>query len=139
MHRGIIKTIFLIVAVLNITGCRNTPKKYLPEQIYRKLLSKCPDAAGKELEIYYMDGDCSFCIAKAIQIDNSMSSKPNYRAIFITRSDNTLLIEYYFKEKNIKSCLIADKDSIMENSNINLNEVVLILKDLSITPIMSDK
>jgi DUF4097 and DUF4098 domain-containing protein YvlB len=68
MHIKFIKISVLLIS-LNIAACQNSYKKYLPEEVYRKLLVNCPDATSKELEIYYMDGNCSFCIAKAVKID----------------------------------------------------------------------
>ncbi len=125
----------LLISLMSLAACKTSEKRYLPTETYRRLLLKCPDIRGKELNIYYMDGDCSVCIGKAIRLDSIVAQSPNLAAVFVSRSDNSVLTDFYFNKAHIKGCKIADADSILSNSGIKFNEIVSVSRDLSVATI----
>lgn len=118
------------------TSCKKEKTRLMPRQVYDKLVSKCPSSAGKQLEIYYMDGDCSMCIAKAILIDSLAKKKDDVSVIFVVRTENQILTNYYFRLNRVQACILQEKDSILKKSSILFNEAVLISNELVISPLL---
>lgn len=116
-------------------SCNQKNYRYISDDAHHMLLTKFPQLKGFDWTIYYMDGGCSFCIAKAITIDNDVKKNKNMKAIFVSVSDNSVLVEYYFKQNKIDGFLISGKDSILKNSNIMFNEVVVVHSDKSISSV----
>lgn len=131
--------LFVVFLELVFSACKTKNEMHLSSKTYRALLDKCPNIGGKEIELYYMDGTCSFCIAKAQEIEKGLRNKPDWKALFVVRSSNKELTDFYFKEQKIESCIIYDTDSIMKNSNIRFNEVVKISQDLVMTEVRDKK
>lgn len=118
------------------TSCKTEKVRLMPRQVYDKLVSSCPGSAGKQLQIYYMDGDCSMFIAKAILIDSLAKKKDNVSVIFVVRTENQILTNYYFRENRVQACILQEKDSILSKSNILFNEAVSISNDRAISPLL---
>lgn len=118
------------------TSCKKEKARLMPRQVYDKLVSKCPGSAGKQLEIYYMDGDCSMCIAKALLIDSLAKKKDDVSVIFVVRTENQILTNYYFRLNRVQACILQEKDSILKKSSILFNEAVLISNELVISPLL---
>ena len=126
-------TIYFFIA--GAISCDKKKDRYFSESAYKMILERMPRAKDKELTIYYMDGDCSFCIAKAIAIEKDLKDTKNVLAIFVAVTNNPATIEYYFKKSNIQDLLISSRDSILKNSNVLFNEVVMIQKNRKMSTI----
>lgn len=128
-----------VISFVICTSCKREKVRLMPRQVYDKLISTCPGTAGKQLEIYYMDGDCSMCIAKAVLIDSLAKKKDDVSVIFVVRSENQILTNYYFRENRVQACILQEKDSILNKSNILFNEAVSISNKRVISPLVIPK
>lgn len=126
-------TAFIILIYVFLVSCNlHKPEHRLlfNEEVLEKIHKYCPSTERKIIRLYYLDGNCSFCIAKAYQID-LLAEKKGIATVFVSISDNEKLTEYYFKDKKINGCLISGKDSLLSKSGIYLNDVVDIQLDNS--------
>lgn len=109
-------------------GCGYGRKEKWPDNgAFHRIFDSFPALKGHDLEIYYFDGDCAFCIAKALEIDHSAAKAPGSRAVFIARTGNPDILIYNFRNTGITSPLIIDKDSLLGHY-FQINEVVKIDK-----------
>lgn len=103
--------LILLASICFLSSCRQKNKdnkQLLDQQIYDTLVSQCPNIAGKAMQLYYFDGDCSFCIGKVLELEGQRS-KEGKMGLFIARTNNVIATRAVFKGAPVKSCILYDE------------------------------
>jgi hypothetical protein len=83
----------------------------------------CP-ALKYPATIYYLDGDCAFCLGKAKDFDEKNSAKSN-NSIILFRVSDPLVSKMYVENLSLKSCVIMDTSGLFANS-LALNTIYIL-------------
>lgn len=128
-----IKTIKTLV-VLAIAGiCFGCSKNatYLNEKVYSRLQNICAGAKDANLLVYYFDGDCALCLAKANAIEHYAVKNPdNLKPIFIAKTMNPQSLQFNVNKLNLSSCVYVEKNREFEK-DLNFMKVTKIAPDRS--------
>jgi hypothetical protein len=95
-------------------GCQNHSRK----KITNKELSVIAKSCVKQtypVSIYYLDGDCSFCLGKAKEFDERKPSEDSIR-IILFRVSNPILTKMYIQDISLRSCIILDSTDLFAKS-----------------------
>ena len=123
------KTGLLILALffqLNIYyGCKKHPDKKISDKELSVITGSCSKQTYP-VSLYYLDGNCSFCLAKAKDFDDK---KVNNRggSIIIFATSNPNMTKLYIQEIALRSCVILDSSntfvkSLALNSRYEISE-----------------
>ena len=119
----------MLVAVF--CACRPATKVYINQKLYNRISSICPDSNNSPIVLYYFDGDCSICIAKARYIETTLiKSKNAMKPIFIARTINPEVLKFNIRNAQIKSCVFIDNGNSFEH-DFTLLQILKIDQDRS--------
>ncbi|MBN9382441.1 MAG: hypothetical protein J0H74_16855 [Chitinophagaceae bacterium] len=111
-----------------LAGCGyGRREEWLDNRPFHRIFDSFPALKGHGLKIYYFDGDCAFCIAKALEIEHSATKAPGTSAVFVARTGTPDILTYNFRNTGITSPLIIDRDSLFAHY-FQLNEITNIDK-----------
>jgi hypothetical protein len=104
------KTILLISVFFLQGSIYFSCKKRLDKKISDKELSVITATCSKEvfpISLYYLDGNCSFCLAKAKDFDEKNNNK-NHESVIIFMTSNPNMTKMYIEGISLLSCVILD-------------------------------
>lgn len=115
------------------SGCNGDSSKIkLNQSAYEKIAADCPGLINKNIIIYYFDGDCGFCIAKAVEIDNDEKNKQDIRLVLIAKTNNPSTLSVNLKENHLSACMLIEKDNFFDQY-LKFNELIRVDKNLTIS------
>ena len=113
-----LKSIAIVLAILSINySCQNSHIQKKQEKIsadgYQKIIGVCPDAARKNILLYYFDGDCAICLGKASYIEKYAIAH-RLKPVLIAKTLNPAVLQYNIKNLNIQTCILIEKNQEFE-------------------------
>ena len=106
------KLVIKIVVLSFIIGaCNSKPRKQISDELFTFLNTSCQYHGKKNAVVYYFDGDCSFCIAQVIALEERFGKSKDTMAINIARTRNPAYLRFQLKESKISPCIIIPQDS----------------------------
>lgn len=118
MRKGNCKTGLLIsclVFQLSINyGCQKHPRRKITENELSVIVESCSKQVYP-VSLYYLDGDCSFCLAKAKDFDEKKFGKGNV-SIILFKVSNPIMTKMYIQEISLRSCVILDSSNLFAKS-----------------------
>ncbi len=128
MKKG--RSILLIHAfflMLSLSNCGVAKKDYLQPAAYEKMLAIDNSLKGKDLLVYYFDGDCSFCIAKLITMEKE-NNKDGARRVYIAKTSDPVVFSFNIKENGVTAPVYIDNDNFFP-AFLQLNRVARVNAD----------
>ncbi len=121
----------IIVILLTILGCRNTPDFKNSQFLNNKyqLHDSLTSSAHDYTILYRVDNECSLCIGKFMEfsngVDNSKLHSNRVKCVYFAKKHNTQLFDYYLEKFKIdleKDDLVyADLDDMFKE-NLFMND-----------------
>jgi hypothetical protein len=107
--------IFLLFLQLIINcGCQRHLKKRITHKELSAIASSCPKQMYP-VSLYYLDGNCSFCLAKAKDFDDRNVSN-GVGSIIIFTTSNPTMTKLYIQEIALRSCVMLDSSNTFAKS-----------------------
>jgi len=103
---------FLFSIIFGLFSC-SKPNGYLDQKVYKNLLTLCPKKNNASLIVYYFDGDCAFCLAKAKAVE-TYSASHNLKPILIAKTLNPETFQFNIDKLKITSCVTVEKGNEYE-------------------------
>lgn len=101
-----------IVALSFVLGaCSSNPKKQISDELFTVLKKSCQHEAKKNVVVYYFNGDCSFCIAQVIELEERFGKNQDTMVINIAKTKNPAYLRFQMKESKIMPCMVLTTDS----------------------------
>lgn len=79
------------------------------------VITVCAPKQVYPVNLYYLDGDCSFCLAKAKDFDEQKMNNGGGSIIIFTTSNPTMT-KLYIQEIMLRSCVIIDSSNAFAKS-----------------------
>ncbi len=118
MRRGNGKTwllIFCLLFQLSINfGCQRHIRRKITDKELSVIVESCSEQVYP-VSLYYLDGDCSFCLAKAKEFDEKKFLK-GARSLILFKVSNPLVAKMYIQEISLRSCVILDSSNLFAKS-----------------------
>lgn len=113
-------------------SCQRHPGKKISDKELSVIVASCPKQAYP-VSLYYLDGNCSFCLAKAKDFDDKKVDK-NAKSVIIFMTSNPNLTKMYIEGISLQSCVILDSSNFFAksfalNSRYDLSEKGEILSE----------
>lgn len=87
-------------------GCQNHPgRKVSDKELFD--IKESYSLKKYPVELYCLDGNCSFCLAKAKEFDEQRSGK-GMGSIILFKTANPVMTSLYIRDVSLKSCVILD-------------------------------
>lgn len=127
------KKAITVLSVICFFYCctRQHKKSILSFKTSSSFLTMCPELKGKKYLVYYFDGDCSFCIAKILNVQKEAAGKKEYGVLLVARTFNPELLAFNLKQYKISSCIIYEKHNDF-NNELMINHVMCVEKNREI-------
>ena len=109
--------ILVLILFLNLGldyDCQNHPQKKITGKELSVIAQSCVRQAYP-VSIYYLDGDCSFCLGKAKEFDERKSPDDVSR-IILFKISNPVLTKMYIQDISLRSCVILDSSNLFAKS-----------------------
>ncbi|WCT13773.1 hypothetical protein [Mucilaginibacter jinjuensis] len=119
----------LACACRNGSGQQNKTEN-ISGDIYRKILKICPSENQEELLVYYFDGDCSMCLAKASYVEKYAQTH-HLRPILIAKTLNPTGFRLNLSKLNVRACVRVEENREFENK-VDFMKVTKISTDLHV-------
>jgi hypothetical protein len=119
----------LVCACRNSNGQRNITEN-ISGVTYQKILKICPSENRDELLVYYFDGDCSICLAKASYVEKYAQTH-HLKPILIAKTLNPTEFQLNLSKLNIRACVHIEANQEFENK-ISFMNVIKVSTDLHI-------
>lgn len=118
MRKGICKTWLLIFGLAFLLsfnyGCQRHSNRKITENELSVIVESCPKQTYP-INLYYLDGDCSFCLAKAKDFDEKKFGK-GAGSILLFKVTNPIMTKMYIQEISLRSCVILDSSNLFAKS-----------------------
>jgi len=107
--------IFVLFSQLGIMyGCQRHTGKKISEKELSAITASCSGQIYP-ISLYYLDGNCSFCLVKAKEFDDkNMNNGFGSTIVFTTANPN--MTKLYIQEIALQSCVILDSSNTFVNS-----------------------
>ncbi|HCL04973.1 MAG TPA: hypothetical protein DHW64_02965 [Chitinophagaceae bacterium] len=107
--------IFLLFLQLIINcGCQRHSGKKITDKELSVIESSCPKQMYP-VNLYYLDGNCSFCLAKAKDFDDRNASN-GVGSVIVFATSNPTMTKLYIQEIALRSCVMLDSSNTFVKS-----------------------
>lgn len=96
------------------SGCQKRPGKKISDK-EMSVIGLCEPKQIYPVNLYYLDGDCSFCLAKAKDFDDKKMNNGG-GSIIIFMTSNPTMTKLYIQEIMLQSCVILDSSNTFAKS-----------------------
>lgn len=79
------------------------------------VISESCSEQGYPVSLYYLDGDCSFCLAKAKEFDEKKFGKWP-RSLILFKVSNPIMAKMYIQGVSLRLCVILDSSNLFAKS-----------------------
>lgn len=108
--------IFWILSLLISYNCQKHPKKKISNNELSAIVQSCPKQVYPA-SLYYLDGDCSLCLAKAKEFDEKQFSK-GAAGLILFKVSNPPIARMYIRDISLHCCVILDSSNLFAKSFI---------------------
>ncbi len=106
---------FCLLFQLSINyGCQRHPGRKLTDKELTIIKESCSQTVYPA-SLYYLDGDCSFCLAKAKDFDEKEFGK-GAGTIILFKTSNPVMAKKYIEDISLQSCVILDSSNLFTKS-----------------------
>lgn len=112
--------ICLLLQVTIYSGCHERVVRKITDKELSVISMSCASQVHP-VNVYYIDGDCPFCLAKAQAFDEKEYGKGN-GSILLFKASNPAMIKMYIHDLSLRSCVILDSSNLFAHS-FELNSV----------------
>lgn len=95
-------------------GCHRHPGRKVTNKELSVIVKSCSEQAYPA-SLYYLDGDCSFCLAKAKDFDEKKFGKGT-GSIILFKTSNPVMAKMYIQDISLRSCVILDSANLFAKS-----------------------
>nr|WP_294991350.1 hypothetical protein [uncultured Sediminibacterium sp.] len=96
------------------SGCQEYHKKKITQNELYVIESSCPKQVNP-VNLYYLDGDCSLCLAKAKDFDENKFGNGG-KTLILFKVSNPVLANMYIQAISLRSCVILDSTNLFAKS-----------------------
>lgn len=93
-----------------MVSCKNTSANFkkLPKSAYDTLIGACPLLLDKPVKLYYMNGECSFCFGKAMELSVNTKESIDTICILIAQTNNPMVTRVLMNDSKLTNCILYD-------------------------------
>jgi len=129
--------IFCFLFQLSINyGCQRHPRRKITDKELSVIIKSCSEQVYP-VSLYYLDGNCSFCLAKAKEFDEEKFGR-GAGSIILFKASNPIMAKMYIQGISLRSCVILDSSNLFAKS-FGLNSMYEISEKGEILSERSDK
>lgn len=96
------------------SGCQGYPRKKITQNELSVIEASCTKQSYP-VSLYYLDGDCSFCLAKAKDFDEKKFGNGG-KTLILFKVSNPVLANMYIQAISLQSCVILDSTNLFAKS-----------------------
>lgn len=134
MRIPILLIIVLTSALVN--GCSPKPKNPINPEVYNAVVKSCP-ANTRKISLYYLNGDCSFCVGKALDLEQQNAGDTEMQTVLIAKTGNLEATKLLFADR-IKSCILYDTSGHYDKL-IGIGKIYTLSRSGDILSVRSDE
>lgn len=127
--------IFFIQLSINFSCKKNNNRKISTKEL--SFISESCPTLTYPINLYYLDGNCSLCLAKAKNFDDTKNYYDR-RSVIMFITSNPSMTKIYIEGISLQSCIILDSSTLFAKS-LSLNTIYNISKKGEILSESTDK
>lgn len=126
----------LFVQLFICAGCKKHPGRKVSDKELLSIKKSCSPKIYP-VGLYYLDGNCSFCLAKAKEFDDKKHNEGT-GCVIIFQTSNPVMTKMYIRDISLQSCVILDSVNTFTKS-FSLNTIYGIAENGEILSEKSDE
>ena len=106
--------ICLLLRVTIYSGCQARFNRKISDKELTVISTSCSKQVYP-ISLLYLDGDCSFCLAKALAFEEKVYGKGN-GSVLLFKVSNPVMAKMYIQGLSLRSCIILDSSNLFAHS-----------------------